>query len=218
MKKIITIFLLTLSLSVFANDERESAIDSIIAKTEVFIIEKVEEVVDDRYDWISSPRVWLDVIISSDKSRKEDWEECFKESCISKDSIQFFINKQIEQFNSTHSKKLKKVCIAEIRAVDDASFDLIVKRERNELFCWFGSLILSLTLALIIVYITDFFIQNVIAEKLPLPIVLLINIVSLAVIIYLANQYLIPLETDISNSIIQNVFQQVSNMNIFEQL
>ena len=66
--------------------------------------------------------------------------------------------------------------------------------------------------------IIDFFIQNVIAEKLPLPIVLLINIVSLAVIIYLANQYLIPLETDISNSIIQNVFQQVSNMNIFEQL
>ena len=57
-----------------------------------------------------------------------------------------------------------------------------------------------------------------IAEKLPLPIVLLINIVSLAVIIYLANQYLIPLETDISNSIIQNVFQQVSNMNIFEQI
>lgn len=209
---------MTLSLSVFANDEGESAIDSIIAKTEVFIIEKVEEVVDDRYDWISSPRVWLDVIISSDKSRKEDWEECFKEGCISKDSIQCFINKQIEQFNSTHSKKFKKVCMAEIRVVDDASFDLIVKRERNELFCWFGSLILSLTLALIIVYITDFFIQNVIAEKLPLPIVLLINIVSLVVIIYLANQYLIPLETDISNSIIQNVFQQVSNMNIFEQL
>lgn len=219
MNKLLKIKLLLLALFVqttaYANDAREKEIDRIVEQTEEYIYERVEEVVDDRYDWISSPRVWWDVIVSGDNTRKKNWTEHFEENGISKDGIQRFINEQVDAYNSEHIQKLKQACLSEINVVDDASFEQIVKRERYELYCWLGTFLFGIILIIVFALIATAL--NLDGE-VPLILTLLLNLAALIFIIYLAFRFITPLEMDITNSITENIFQQLSNMNIFEQL
>ena len=218
MNKLVKIVLLLLiglvQTTAYANDAREKAKDCIVEQTEEYIYGRVEETVADRYDWISSPRVWWDVIVSSDDTRKKNWTEHFEENGISKDGIQGFINEQIDIYNSEHIQKIKRVDLSEISVVDDASFELIVKRERYELYCWLGTLLFGIILVFVFILISI----PLDLEGVPLTAKILLNLVGFSFIIYLAIRFIIPLEMDITNSITENIFQQLSNMNIFEQL
>ena len=205
-------------LSVFAIDEQEDIVGNIAKETEDYICERVENVVNSRYDWISSPRVWWDVIISSNESRRNDWIEHFEEEGISKDGIQDFINEKVEEYNSKHSKKINQTSLSKIDIVDDASFELIIKRERYEIFCWLGTILLGALAGAIIGGIIGYFINIESEEDFPILGIRFIQLVAIGIGLYLSNILLTPIEISISNSIIENIFQQLSDMNTFEQL
>lgn len=205
-------------LSVFAIDEQEDIVGNIAKETEYYICERVENVVNSRYDWISSPRVWWDVIISSNESRRNDWIEHFEEEGISKDGIQDFINEKVEEYNSKHSQKINQTSLSKIDIVDDASFELIIKRERYEIFCWLGTILLGALAGAIIGGIIGYFINIESEEDFPILGIRFIQLVAIGIGLYLSNILLTPIEISISNSIIENIFQQLSDMNTFEQL
>lgn len=205
-------------LSVFAIDEQEDIVGNIAKETEDYICERVENVVNSRYDWISSPRVWWDVIISSNESRRNDWIEHFEEEGISKDGIQDFINEKVEEYNSKHSQKINQTSLSKIDIVDDASFELIIKRERYEIFCWLGTILLGALAGAIIGGIIGYFINIESEEDFPILGIRFIQLVAIGIGLYLSNILLTPIEISISNSIIENIFQQLSDMNTFEQL
>lgn len=205
-------------LSVFAIDEQEDIVGNIAKETEDYICERVENVVNSRYDWISSPRVWWDVIISSNESRRNDWIEHFEEEGISKDGIQDFINEKVEEYNSKHNQKINQTSLSKIDIVDDASFELIIKRERYEIFCWLGTILLGALAGAIIGGIIGYFINIESEEDFPILGIRFIQLVAIGIGLYLSNILLTPIEISISNSIIENIFQQLSYMNTFEQL
>lgn len=205
-------------LSVFAIDEQEDIVGNIAKETEYYICERVENVVNSRYDWISSPRVWWDVIISSNESRRNDWIEHFEEEGISKDGIQDFINEKVEEYNSKHNQKINQTSLSKIDIVDDASFELIIKRERYEIFCWLGTILLGALAGAIIGGIIGYFINIESEEDFPILGIRFIQLVAIGIGLYLSNILLTPIEISISNSIIENIFQQLSDMNTFEQL
>lgn len=205
-------------LSVFAIDEQEDIVGNIAKETEDNICERVENVVNSRYDWISSPRVWWDVIISSNESRRNDWIEHFEEEGISKDGIQDFINEKVEEYNSKHNQKINQTSLSKIDIVDDASFELIIKRERYEIFCWLGTILLGALAGAIIGGIIGYFINIESEEDFPILGIRFIQLVAIGIGLYLSNILLTPIEISISNSIIENIFQQFSDMNTFEQL
>jgi hypothetical protein len=205
-------------LSVFAIDEQEDIVGNIAKETEDYICERVENVVNSRYDWISSPRVWWDVIISSNESRRNDWIEHFEEEGISKDGIQDFINEKVEEYNSKHNQKINQTSLSKIDIVDDASFELIIKRERYEIFCWLGTILLGALAGAIIGGIIGYFINIESEEDFPILGIRFIQLVAIGIGLYLSNILLTPIEISISNSIIENIFQQLSDMNTFEQL
>ena len=200
------------------NDVRENAIDCIVEQTEEYICGRIEETVADRYDWISSPRVWWDVIISSNNTRKKNWTGHFEENGISKEGIQSFINEQVDAYNSEHIQKIKWACLSEINVVDDASFELIVKRERYELYCWLGTILLGALVGALVGAIIGYFIDIESEEDFPKFGIRFIQLVAFGIGIYMSMSFLAPVETSISNSITENIYQQLSNMNIFEQL
>lgn len=205
-------------LSVFAIDEQEDIVGNIAKETEDYICERVENVVNSRYDWISSPRVWWDVIISSNESRRNDWIEHFEEEGISKDGIQDFINEKVEEYNSKHNQKINQTSLSKIDIVNDASFELIIKRERYEIFCWLGTILLGALAGAIIGGIIGYFINIESEEDFPILGLRFIQLVAIGIGLYLSNILLTPIEISISNSIIENIFQQLSDMNTFEQL
>lgn len=205
-------------LSVFAIDEQEDIVGNIAKEIEDYICERVENVVNSRYDWISSPRVWWDVIISSNESRRNDWIEHFEEEGISKDGIQDFINEKVEEYNSKHNQKINQTSLSKIDIVDDASFELIIKRERYEIFCWLGTILLGALAGAIIGGIIGYFINIESEEDFPILGIRFIQLVAIGIGLYLSNILLTPIEISISNSIIENIFQQLSDMNTFEQL
>lgn len=205
-------------LSVFAIDEQEDIVGNIAKETEDYICERVENVVNSRYDWISSPRVWWDVIISSNESRRNDWIEHFEEEGISKDGIQDFINEKVEEYNSKHNQKINQTSLSKIDIVDEASFELIIKRERYEIFCWLGTILLGALAGAIIGGIIGYFINIESEEDFPILGIRFIQLVAIGIGLYLSNILLTPIEISISNSIIENIFQQLSDMNTFEQL
>lgn len=205
-------------LSVFAIDEQEDIVGNIGKETEDYICERVENVVNSRYDWISSPRVWWDVIISSNESRRNDWIGHFEEEGISKDGIQDFINEKVEEYNSKHNQKINQTSLSKIDIVDDASFELIIKRERYEIFCWLGTILLGALAGAIIGGIIGYFINIESEEDFPILGIRFIQLVAIGIGLYLSNILLTPIEISISNSIIENIFQQLSDMNTFEQL
>lgn len=205
-------------LSVFAIDEQEDIVGNIAKETEDYICERVENVVNSRYDWISSPRVWWDVIISSNESRRNDWIEHFGEEGISKDGIQDFINEKVEEYNSKHNQKINQTSLSKIDIVDEASFELIIKRERYEIFCWLGTILLGALAGAIIGGIIGYFINIESEEDFPILGIRFIQLVAIGIGLYLSNILLTPIEISISNSIIENIFQQLSDMNTFEQL
>lgn len=205
-------------LSVFAIDEQEDIVGNIAKETEDYICERVENVVNSRYDWISSPRVWWDVIISSNESRRNDWIEHFEEEGISKDGIQDFINEKVEEYNSKHNQKINQTSLSKIDIVNDASFELIIKRERYEIFCWLGTILLGALAGAIIGGIIGYFINIESEEDFPILGIRFIQLVAIGIGLYLSNILLTPIEISISNSIIENIFQQLSDMNTFEQL
>lgn len=205
-------------LSVFAIDEQEDIVGNIAKETEDYICERVENVVNSRYDWISSPRVWWDVIISSNESRRNDWIEHFEEEGISKDGIQDYINEKVEEYNSKHNQKINQTSLSKIDIVNDASFELILKRERYEIFCWLGTILLGALAGAIIGGIIGYFINIESEEDFPILGLRFIQLVAIGIGLYLSNILLTPIEISISNSIIENIFQQLSDMNTFEQL
>lgn len=205
-------------LSVFAIDEQEDIVGNIAKETEDYICERVENVVNSRYDWISSPRVWWDVIISSNESRRNDWIEHFEEEGISKDGIQDYINEKLEEYNSKHNQKINQTSLSKIDIVNDASFELIIKRERYEIFCWLGTILLGALAGAIIGGIIGYFINIESEEDFPILGLRFIQLVAIGIGLYLSNILLTPIEISISNSIIENIFQQLSDMNTFEQL
>ena len=205
-------------LSVFAIDEQEDIVGNIAKETEDYICERVENVVNSRYDWISSPRVWWDVIISSNESRRNDWIEHFEEEGISKDGIQDFINEKVEEYNSKYNQKINQTSLSKIDIVDDASFELIINRERYEIFCWLGTILLGALAGAIIGGIIGYFINIESEEDFPILGIRFIQLVAIGIGLYLSNILLTPIEISISNSIIENIFQQLSDMNTFEQL
>lgn len=205
-------------LSVFAIDEQEDIVGNIAKETEDYICERVENVVNSRYDWISSPRVWWDVIISSNESRRNDWIEHFEEEGISKDGIQDYINEKVEEYNSKHNQKINQTSLSKIDIVNDASFELIIKRERYEIFCWLGTILLGALAGAIIGGIIGYFINIESEEDFPILGLRFIQLVAIGIGLYLSNILLTPIEISISNSIIENIFQQLSDMNTFEQL
>ena len=222
----------------FANNIREVLTDSIIKRTEIYITERIAESVEDRYGLTSIFRVLWEVPFSNNESRKERWKRHFEEYGVSKDSIQHFMNEQIKEFNAMVPQKqdkltpdyfefwtmeaFPKVDIPNLNVIDEASFESILKRDRYELICWMVGLPLELiaialicgTIGAIIVVIFDVSSENAIN--------LLVNcfciLATLGVTFWLADYFLAPIEVEITNSIIENLFQQISNMNIFEQL
>ena len=102
--------------------------------------------------------------------------------------------------------------------MNDASFELIIKRERYEIFCWLGTILLGALAGAIIGGIIGYFINIESEEDFPILGIRFIQLVAIGIGLYLSNILLTPIEISISNSIIENIFQQLSDMNTFEQL
>lgn len=218
LKTIILLFLFTFQISIYANDEHEEAVETIVQQTENYICNKIEEVVEDRYDCISSPRVWWDVIISSDETRKKNWTTHFEENNISKEGIQDFINELVDKYNSKLNLTINRTSLSEFNILDDVSFNLIVKRERYEIYCWLLGLLLPIPTLCIIGFLIGAIFGVDSAKKIPFAAGCLVMITPIIISAILAYFYIVPIEIDIANSITEYIFQQISNMNIFEQL
>ena len=218
LKSVTLLFIFIFSASVFANDKHEEVVENIAQQTENYICEKIEEVVEDRYDWISSPRVWWDVIISSNETRKNNWAIHFEENNISKDGIQGYINNLVDEYNSNHNLSINQSSLSELNIVDEASFSLIVKRERYEIYCWLLGLLLPIPTLCIIGLLIGAILGVSSAKEIPIVAGCLVMIIPIIISGILAYFYIVPIETDIANSIAENIFQQISDMNIFEQL
>lgn len=233
----VLLFVAFLQTSAFASNMRDAFTDSIIAKTENYIVERVEEAVDDRYGFSSIFRVLWDVPFSSDEARKARWKAHFEEFGISKDSITRFVNEQIMGFNAMVPQKEKKITseyielwmmdpltkvnVPDLNPIDEASFDLIIKRDRYELI----ALVVAFPLEIMVIAIVCGFIGAIIgiidlrSEKIENLLVQCVCVLATFVVaFYLAIYFLVPIEVEITNSITENMFRQISNMNIFEQL
>lgn len=197
---------------------QEVSVDSITVKTENYISQKVEEVIDDRYGFFSVFKVFYHVCLVGDESRKESWIESLNSKGISSAAIQTYINEQINAFNTEYHEKLNKIEVMPINVLDDITFNLILKRERYEVWGYLATILLGALVGAIIGGITGYFVNIESSEDFPAGVIRLIQIVTFGIGLFFLFKFLIPLEEDIAYSLTDNIFNQISNMNIFERL
>lgn len=196
----------------------ELPIDSIVSKTEDYVSRKAEDLVDDRYGIFSPFRVFYHVCLGSDEMRKKSWEEYFTKNGLSNTAIQSHINELVKVYNAHNKDKLNAVEIPLVNSLDETTFNLIVKRERYEVLGYLATILLGMIVGAIIGAITGYFVNIESYDDFPKGVIRLIQIVTFGIGVFFLFKFLVPIEEDIVYNLTNNIYNQISNLNIFEQL
>ena len=230
-KRILFPFLLTIALSslgtarnpVNPNLSKDEIADSVMGYVAIVVEENVHDFVDDKFDWISIPRMIYHSIFWDDQERKEWWGEELSTFF----TKEFFINHISEKLNSFQvSKKdiiLKSIHESKIELLTDNLYDTIRLRESLEwkdllytFLVWLGSLVV-VCLIFSMLYVMLF---NSEPDDMPGCWWIFNSLLSIGITWYVVYNYIIvpsiELEEKISELLIDNIYTYLSTLNIIE--
>ena len=108
--------------------------DTLSVKVVDYISDRVTQTIETKTNVFSTNifRMVYDSVIEDDSTRVAKWEESFEKSGLSSDSIQAYVNNEINIYNSSHEEKINPVNLISIKKrsiIDDVALEKVKKTE-----------------------------------------------------------------------------------------
>ena len=108
--------------------------DTLSVKVVDYISDRVTQTIETKTNVFSTNifRMVYDSVIEDDSTRVAKWEESFEKSGLSSDSIQAYVNNEINIYNLSHEEKINPVNLIAIKKtsiIDDIALEKVKKTE-----------------------------------------------------------------------------------------